>query len=88
MVLFPFSFDGIRSEGEYPPITNRGFGYYLSVSVVAMIGLLLFAVVARWCKYRERDDRPYDYTIVEDIFDHRNHMRLPFLDYDDYSTSS
>ena len=32
-----------------------------------MIGLILFAFVARRYKYRERDDRPYDYYTVEDI---------------------
>ena len=91
LVLFPFSSDRIWSEGNMktnPPVTNCGFGYYLSISVVAMIGLILFSVVARRYKYRERDDRPYDYSMVEDIFDRRNHMRPPSPDYDDYSTSS
>ena len=67
-----------------PPVTNCGFGYYLSISVVAMIALILFSVVARRYKYRERDDRQYDYTVVEDIFDRCNRMRPPSLDYDDY----
>ena len=91
LILFPFSSDKIWSEGYMktnPPVTNCGFGYLLSISVIAMIGLILFAFVARRYKYRERDDRPYDYYIVEDIFDRRNRMRPPSLDYDDYSTSS
>ena len=67
---------------------NCGFGYLLTISVIAMIGLILFAFVARRYKYRERDDRPYDYYIVEDIFDRRNRMRPPSPDYDDYSISS
>ena len=91
LVLFPFSSDRIWSEGNMktnPPVTNCGFGYLLTISVVAMIALILFTVVARRYKYRERDDRPYDYTMVEDIFDRRNRMRPPSPDYDDYSTSS
>ena len=50
LVLFPFSSDHVWSEGNMktnPPVTYWGFGYYLSISVVAMIGLILFAVVAR-----------------------------------------
>ena len=91
LVLFPFFSDRIWSEGYMktnPPVTNCGFGYLLTISVVAMVGLFLFVVVAKRYKYRERDDRPYNYTMVEDIFDRRNHMRPPSPDYDDYSTSS
>ncbi len=91
LILFPFSSDRIWSEGYMktnPPVTNCGFGYFLSITVIAIVGLLLFAFVARRYKYRERDDRPYDYTMVEDIFDRRNRMRPPSPDYDDYSSSS
>ena len=89
LALFPFSSDSIWSEGKMktnPPVTNCGFGYLLSISIVAVVGSLLFGVVARRYKYRERDDRPYDYTMVEDIFDRRNRMRPPSPNYDDYSS--
>ena len=32
---------------------------------------------------RERDDRPYDKSVVEEIFDRCNLMRSPTPDYDD-----
>ena len=88
LILFPFSSDRIWSVKTNPSVTNCGFGYLLTTSVIAVIGLILFAFVARRYKYRERDDRPYDYYIVEDIFDRRNRMRPPSPDYDDYSISS
>ena len=66
-------------------MTNCGFGYFLSLSTLAIVGLISFAVVAKQYKYRERDDRPYDYTMVEEIFDRRNRMRPPTPDYDDDS---
>ena len=90
LVLFPFSSDTIWSKGyiiDHPPVTNCGFGYLLFISVVALVGFCLFAVVAKTYKYRERDDRPYDFTMVEDIFDRRNRMRPPSPDYGDDSTS-
>ena len=89
LALFPFSSDSIWSNGNMktnPPVTNCGFGYLLSMSIVAIVGLILFGVVARRYRYRERDDRPYDYTMVEDIFDRRNRMRPPSPNYDDYSS--
>ena len=32
-------------------------------------GLFSFTIVARRYKYRKRDDRPYNYDMVEDTFD-------------------
>ena len=55
---------------EHPPVTNCGFGYLSSICVVALIGLVLFSVVARNYKYRERDDRPYDQRFVVDFYSH------------------
>ena len=48
------------------PVINCGFGYLLSISVVAIIVLICLHLQY---KYREGDDRPYyDDTMVEDIF--------------------
>ena len=69
--LIPFSLTIIwKSEylQEHSPLTNCGFGYLLSVSVIAMIGLVLFLVVAKNYKYRVRDDRPYDHRFVIDYY--------------------
>ena len=76
--LIPFSSDAIWSKGhmkDHPPVTNCGFGYLLFTSVTGMVGLIIFSVASKRYKYRERDDRPYDYTMVEDVFDRRNRAR-------------
>ena len=49
--------------------------------MVALVGLAVFSVVVKRYKYRERDDRPYDQSIVEEIFECRNRMRSPTPDY-------
>ena len=69
--LLPFSLDVImKSEynQEHSPVTNCGFGYLLSVCVVATIGLILFSVTAKRYKYRERDDKPYDHRFAIDYY--------------------
>ena len=43
---------------------------------------MLFFMVRRY-KYKERDDRPYDQSVVKDIFIRRAQMRSPTPDYDD-----
>ena len=50
-----------------------------------MVGVIASSVVVKRYKYRERDDRPYDQSMVEEIFDRRNRMRSPTPDYDMYS---
>ena len=66
-----------------PPVTNCCFGYLLLTSAIALIGLILFSAVAKRYKCRERDDRPYDYTMVEDIFEQCTRMRPQSPDYED-----
>ena len=86
IILFPFSSDSIWREGlmrTNPPVTNCCFGYLLFILVTALIGLILFSAVAKIYKYRERDDRPYDYTMIEDIFERSNRMKPPSPDYED-----
>ena len=70
--LLPFSLKVIwRSKymREHPPIANCGFGYFLFICVVALVGLILFLIVVKRYKYREREDRPYDQRFVIDIYD-------------------
>ena len=85
IVLIPISSDRIwvrDSIIKHAPVTNCGFIYLLFTVVTAAVGLVLFSVVMKRYKYRERDDRPYDQSIVEEIFDRRNRMRSPPSDYD------
>ena len=69
--LIPFSVENIWSSvamKHNPPITHCGFGYFIFTFLVALIGIILFAVVAKKYTYRERDDRPYNQSQVEEIF--------------------
>ena len=71
LLLIPFSLKGIWSSShmkEHPPVTNCGFGYFSFICIVALIGLVLFSIVAKNYKYRERDDRPYDQRFVVDFY--------------------
>ena len=51
------------------PVTNCAFGYYLFTIVVALIGLVVFSVVTRRYKYRQRDERPYDPRFAEQYYE-------------------
>ena len=39
------------------------------VTVVTLVGLILFCLLARWYKRRERDDIVNVHTLVEDVYD-------------------
>jgi peptide/histidine transporter 3/4 len=71
--LLPFSLKNIwqsQDMKEDPPVTNCGFGYFLSVCVAAAIGLFLYLIVAKKYKFRERDDyMPFHYGYAEVFYD-------------------
>ena len=50
-------------------VPNCGFGYYLFTIVVGLIGLVVFFVVVRNYKYRQRDERPYDTRFAEQYYE-------------------
>ena len=54
---------------EHPPVTNCGFGYFLSIYVVAAVGFILFVIVAKNYKFRKRGERSYDHRFAEKYFD-------------------
>ena len=71
VALIPFSYRplwGSQHMREHPPVTSCGFGYLSFTCIVALIGLILFSVVARRYKNRERDDRPYDQRFAVDVY--------------------
>ena len=55
-----------------PTLHNLGIScltlYLVILSAIALAGLVLFTVVAKRYKYRERDDRPYDQRFVIDVY--------------------
>ena len=83
VVLFLFSTNRIWVRSKHiNAVTNCGFGYLLFTSVSGLIGLILFSVVAKRYKYRERDDRPYDQSQIEEIFYRRTLIHSPSTDTD------
>jgi hypothetical protein len=71
VALIPFSYRplwGSRHMREHPPVTNCGFGYLCFTCAVALVGLILFGIVARRYKNRERDDKPYDQRFAVDVY--------------------
>ena len=67
VTIFPFAIP--RIWDHINAVTNCGFGYYLFTIVVALIGLVVFLVVVRRYKYRQRDERPYDPRFAEQYYE-------------------
>ena len=68
LALTPFSSQKIWARDEHSPVISCLSGYLFFTCVVALIGFALFSVVAKWYKYRERDDKPYDQRFVIDVY--------------------
>ena len=51
-----------------PHITNCGFGYLLLNCAVGIFSIVVFSVVAKRYKYRERNDPPYNQMAVERVW--------------------
>lgn len=66
-LLLPFSLPNYWAK-KSPRELNCGFGYLSIVGGLALIGLVLFLVRAKKYQYRERDDPPFDQTVVEEVF--------------------
>ena len=54
--------------GDHRGIFDCGFYYYLSNSVLGVIGLVVFLMAARQYRNRERDDPPYTHQYAEDYY--------------------
>ena len=54
--------------GDHRGIFDCGFYYYLSNSVLGVIGLVVFLMAARRYRNRERDDPPYSHQYAEDYY--------------------
>ena len=59
-----------------------GTGYFSLVTIFILVGFIFYCKVARWYRYRERDDCPNDQAIVEEVFARRlaNRKRLGLED--------
>ena len=71
MLLLPFSLPDMWDHGEFvtnPRAVNCDFGYLFTTCGLSLMGLLLFSLMAKRYRYRERDDPPYDQAFVEEVF--------------------
>ena len=48
-----------------------GTAYFSLVMFLGVVGFIVYCMVARWYKHRERDDCPNDQAIVEEVFARR-----------------
>ena len=46
-----------------------GFWYYLSIALTATLGLVVWCIVAKWYKRRERDEPAYEHMFAENYYD-------------------
>ena len=46
-----------------------GFWYYLSIALTATFGLVIWCIVAKWYKRRERDEPAYEHMFAENYYD-------------------
>ena len=70
VVLFPFSLkNSWNIVAKETPQISCEFSYYLVTSVIAFVGLVLFAVATKKYKYRKREEEPYSQSRVEEIYD-------------------
>lgn len=71
VAFVPFALQRIWSKNNLihnPPITNCAFGYYLFTIIAAAVGFVLFSIVVKRYKYRQRDERPYDQRFAEQYY--------------------
>ena len=73
IIVLPFSAKAIwrteRMMNSPPPVINCGFGYFLLVLSLGLIGIVLFSVIAKRYKYRQRNDPPFNQLIVERVWE-------------------
>ena len=89
VILLPVSLDTVWISEHYPSHTGCLFWYLFSTSVLALTGVILYPIAAKWYVYRVRDDRPYDQRFVIDVYDrYLEHTDSQELSYDSDSNYS
>ena len=67
IALAPFT-SSVISDSDHPPVISCLTSYLIIISVIGFVGLVLFSVVAKKYKCRERDDRPFDQRFAIEVF--------------------
>ena len=52
-------------------VPGCGTAYFSLITILSVVGFVIYCVVARWYKHRERDDCPNDQAIIEEVFARR-----------------
>ena len=72
ITLTPFAsvkiWSNMHISRKYPSPMSCLSWYLLFTCFVSLLGIILFLIVARNYKYRERDDKPYDQRFVVDFY--------------------
>ena len=67
VAVVPFAIPSVWNSITSVP--NCGFGYYVFIIVVGLIGLIVFSIVVKRYKYRQRDERPFDTRFAEQYYE-------------------
>ena len=67
IALFPFTSRVIWGNRGLSPISCLS-GYFIFTVIAALFGFILFLILAKRYRYRQRDDRPYDQHYVIDFY--------------------
>ena len=57
------------TEENWVRYSSCGFWYYLCTTVMGAVGLVLFCLVAKWYKKREREEPANERLLVEAYYD-------------------
>ena len=59
----------VRAWPQSPTYPTCAFWFYLCVILVTVVGIVIFCIVAKWYKKRERNELLHEQRFVEDFYD-------------------
>ena len=68
LVTLPLSLTQPWVQKAMPSVVSCGFVYLLFTTMVGLIGLVLFSMVAKKYKYRKRDDENFSQKEIEEVY--------------------
>lgn len=75
LMVFPFSASVLENTG-ISPFLDCGFFYYLFNAILGLLCLALAMGGNWWYRYREREEKPYSHTYVEDYYANRGNPMI------------
>ena len=67
LVVFPFTSQAL-DWSQTSLFLECGFLYYIFNALLGVVFIVVAIAANRWYKYRQREDKPYDHTYVEDYY--------------------